>query len=340
MRRALVVAVLAASCAAPAGARNEQAKPPSWAQQQIQLLTAKGVLGTDAKAFRPDDPITQGELAAAISAVTGKDAPVPADPAAPVTIAQLDSQLVRGLGLRDVARQFADGIRAAGLMPPSRFGTEVVARLLGLRTDHSDDTIEPAPADPATRAEAAWSLAHILGFDGWELDWVRKEAATFAPPPVEGAVRSILQSSIDLIGYPYVWGGTSELPQQLFGKQTVVNGGFDCSGFIWRVYKLEDYGIPGLDATLRGRTTAAMSGEVKKPQRIALADLEAADVLFFGAAGPKTKPAEIDHAGIYLGGGWFIQSSGQGVALAPLDSDWYAKRFAWARRPLAEAQST
>jgi cell wall-associated NlpC family hydrolase len=59
--------------------------------------------------------------------------------------------------------------------------------------------------------------------------------------------------------------------------------------------------------------------------------------LFFGAAGPRSKPAQIDHMGIYLGGGWFVQSSEQGVALAPLMSDWYAKRFAWARRPLAEA---
>ena len=41
--------------------------------------------------------------------------------------------------------------------------------------------------------------------------------------------------------------------------------------------------------------------------------------------------------GIYLGNGWFIQSSDQGVALAPLTSDWYGPRFAWARRPLAEA---
>jgi cell wall-associated NlpC family hydrolase len=40
--------------------------------------------------------------------------------------------------------------------------------------------------------------------------------------------------------------------------------------------------------------------------------------------------------GIYLGNGWFIQSSGYGVALAPL-TGWYAKRFAWGRRPLAEA---
>jgi cell wall-associated NlpC family hydrolase len=40
--------------------------------------------------------------------------------------------------------------------------------------------------------------------------------------------------------------------------------------------------------------------------------------------------------GIYLGNGWFIHASGYGVALASL-TGWYADRFAWGRRPLAES---
>jgi cell wall-associated NlpC family hydrolase len=79
----------------------------------------------------------------------------------------------------------------------------------------------------------------------------------------------------------------------------------------------------------------AMSGEVARKLRIGLDALEPGDVLFFGAHGPKSKPAEVDHTGIYLGNGWLIHSSGYGVALAQLDG-WYAERFAWARRPLTE----
>ena len=108
---------------------------------------------------------------------------------------------------------------------------------------------------------------------------------------------------------------------------------------MWRVYKLQQYGVPGLDRALQGRTTEAMSAEVNKADRVTDADLQPGDVLFFGARGAKTKPADVDHAGIYLGGGWFVHSSGQGVALSTLASDWYAQRFAWARRPLAEARS-
>ena len=59
-------------------------------------------------------------------------------------------------------------------------------------------------------------------------------------------------------------------------------------------------------------------------------------MIFFGAVGPKSKPAQVGHMGIYLGNGWFIHSSSFGVAIAPL-TGWYAQRFAWGRRPLAEA---
>jgi cell wall-associated NlpC family hydrolase len=59
-------------------------------------------------------------------------------------------------------------------------------------------------------------------------------------------------------------------------------------------------------------------------------------VIFFGSAGPKSKPAQVNHMGIYLGNGWFIHSSGYGVAVAQL-AGWYVQRFAWGRRPLAEA---
>ena len=58
--------------------------------------------------------------------------------------------------------------------------------------------------------------------------------------------------------------------------------------------------------------------------------------LFFGTRGPKSKPAQVNHTGIYLGIGWFIHSSGYGVALAKLDG-WYRSEYAWARNPLKEA---
>jgi len=333
-RRFLVCAGLALVFASPAVAAG------SWAQPQIKLVTSKGLMGGRLSAFRPNDLLTQGELADLVSGLNGTGAPIVADPAASVTIAQLDAQLVRAIGLLPVARQFSAGLRAAGLTPTRYFGTEVVARLIGLRVNHptAQDALELRPDDPATRAEAAYSAARILGFTGGEVDFVTRIAATFQLEAVTGLPHDILQTAVSLVGYPYVWGGTSELPQDPFATGKQVPGGFDCSGFIWRVYKLQVYpGAEGLAATLKGRTTYAMSGEVGPKLRIPLAKLQPADLVFFGAHGPKSKPAEIDHMGIYLGGGWFVHSSEQGVALSALTIGSYAHRFAWGRRPLAEA---
>jgi cell wall-associated NlpC family hydrolase len=79
-----------------------------------------------------------------------------------------------------------------------------------------------------------------------------------------------------------------------------------------------------------------MSGEVPKAARVPFAKLAPADVLFFGAGGPRSRPAQVNHTGVYLGNGWMIHSSGEGVYLSQLEG-WYRHRFAWARRPLAEA---
>ncbi len=336
MRRNAVLSLLCLALVLPAVAAG--AGKTSWAQPQIKLVTSHGLMGGDLATFKPDSPLTQGALAELAGELTDQEASLPAAPAAPVSMTGLDSSLVKALGLRDAAGSFTRAARAAGIGPPSRFGTEVVARLLGLRTNHpaGQDSLELLPLDNATRAETAYSAARILAFSGWETEAVTRSAVDFELPELTTWQRLVLRTAVSLIGYPYVWGGTSEKQQAPFGVQTP--GGFDCSGFVWRVYRVQAYaGAPQLSQTLRGRTTMQMSSEVPKAKRVALAELQPADVLFFGAAGPKSTPAQISHSGIYLGNEWFIHSSRYGVALAKLDG-WYASSFAWARRPLNEAR--
>jgi hypothetical protein len=334
-RRLLVCGALALVFAAPGSAAA-----PSWAQPQIKVVTSHGLMGGKPSAFRPADPLSAGELADLVAGLTGKEAPMAVDPGGAVTIAQLDAQLVYALGLLPAARQFSAGLRATGLTPPRYFGTETVARLIGLRVNHpaAQDALELGPTDPANRAEAAYSAARILGLARGDVELVAGLAGTFQLSALTALQHDILQTAVSLVGYPYVWGGTSELPQDPFGTGRQVPGGFDCSGFAWRIFKLQAYaGADTLPSTLKGRTTYAMSAEVAHAKRIPLQGLLPGDLLFFGANGPKSKPNQINHMGVYLGNGWFVQSSDEGVALAPLTSPWYAQRFAWARRPLAEA---
>lgn len=260
-----------------------------------------------------------------------------AAPSQPVTIKQLDAALVAYLGLSGAAREIQLTLQGAGLRPQANTGTEAVARLLQLRLNHpsAQDDLELLPFQPATRAEAAWSFAQVLHLDQWAVDSVQHAADTFTLPELTAWQRQILTTAVHYVGYPYVWGGTSPSAESDFGVSAA--GGFDCSGFVWRVYKLTQYaGAPRLSGVLQGRTTYEMSGEVPHRELVPAAKLQPADVMFFGANGRQSKPSEVDHTGLYLGNGWFIQSSGEGVTLLPFDG-WYSRSYAWGRRPLREA---
>lgn len=338
MRR--LTAAIVCACLALGAPTAVLAAKRSWADREIKLVTAKGLMGGNAAAFRPDAPLTKRALTDLVTGLTEMPASEPATPSAHATLAELDQSLVRGLDLADDARRFYLGARATGAKPPGRFGSEVVARLIGLRKNHAArfDALELRPDDVATRAEAAYSAAQILRFSGWEVESVEEASLEFELPVYTPWQRRVLQTAFNLIGYPYVWGGTSSGEQSLFGVRS--RGGFDCSGFAWRVYKGEAYpGGENLSATLRGRTAAQMAGEVPKARRIALANLQPGDLLFFGRGGRRAPAAAVDHMGIYAGNGWMIHSSRYGVALARVDG-WYAERFAWGRRPLAEAGLT
>jgi cell wall-associated NlpC family hydrolase len=333
MCRRLLCALVLLLTASPAAAATPAT---SWAQAELKAVVAAGLMAREAAA-RPNNPLTRAELELLTAGLTQTAPVAPAKPAATVAMSQLNSRLVAALGLSDSAKVFTDGAKAAGLKPPSRFGTEAVARLLGLRTNHpaARDKFELSPGEPATRAEAAYSAARILRFDERHSEGARELAASFVLPAPTPWQQRILRTAVRFIGYPYVWGGESEFPESPFGPQ--VHGGFDCSGFVWRVYKGESYANAGkLADTLQGRTTYAMSGEVSRAKRVPVAKLQPADVIFFGAKGPRSKSAQIDHMGVYLGSGWFIHSSRYGVAVAPI-SGWYEQRLAWGRRPLAEA---
>jgi len=255
-------------------------------------------------------------------------------------VKKLDAVLVGYLGLGGAAREIQKTLTDAGLAPPANTGTEAVARMLGLRLNHpaAQDGLELRPLQAVTRAEAAYSFAQLLRLDASSLESIQAAADTFTLPSLTAWQRRLLTTAVHYVGYPYVWGGTSPGPETLFGVSS--GGGFDCSGFVWRVVKLTPYSGEGpLASVLRGRTTYVMSGEVPRSARITAANLQPGDVMFFGANGPKSKPSVIDHTALYLGNGWFVQSSGEGVTLLPFDG-WYTRKFAWARRPLREAGLT
>ena len=136
--------------------------------------------------FRPDDPLTPSELAIVLASLGARvSAP---DPDRPVTIRELDAQLVTAVGLRTEARGLRLAAVYAGLAPGPWLGTETVARLLGLRVNHLKDQeqLELQLAQPATRAEAAYSIARLLELDLEEIDATSRETVeSFALPALD-----------------------------------------------------------------------------------------------------------------------------------------------------------
>src|SRR4051812_15326809 len=127
MRRRLLFACALTLFAMPPFAAAKSAT--SWAQAELKAVVAAGLMAKEAAA-RPNEPLTRAQLETIAAGISHLDPVVPATPEAAVTMTALDARLVGALGLSDASKLFSQGAKDAGLAPPSRFGTEAVARLL------------------------------------------------------------------------------------------------------------------------------------------------------------------------------------------------------------------
>ncbi|MCL4540021.1 MAG: C40 family peptidase [Bacteroidetes bacterium] len=94
-----------------------------------------------------------------------------------------------------------------------------------------------------------------------------------------------------LVGFPYLWGGTS-------------TKGVDCSGFAKTVFRMNDIRLP------RDASQQVYVGKRVDPGPD-FRNLRTGDLLFFGRKAKDGKPWKIVHVGIYLQNGYFIQSTGR-----------------------------
>jgi len=240
-------------------------------------------------------------------------------------LVNFDALAVAALGLGAAADHVEQVARERGLQPPWYFGSEVLARALGLRfmQPRGYERFDLYPFDPITRAEAAFTFARGLAVGAGGLEAVKALFERFALPPYTPAQLAPLRIAVSLIGYPYVWGGTTSSTED-----GLAHGGFDCSGFVWRVFK-----VSGLAAgrSINGRTAAEQAAEADP--RIHRRRLAPADLLFFGRRfHGRVTPTSIEHEGIYLGDGWVIHSAAEGVYVEPLEGSWLGATFAFGRR--------
>ncbi len=126
-----------------------------------------------------------------------------------------------------------------------------------------------------------------------------------APQPAQKTRSPLLNTAMEYLGVPYVYGG--HLPD-----------GIDCSLFVQTVFARHGMKLP---------RTAAQQSNVGAP--IDVTQLQPGDRLYFYA-----KTGVIGHTGIYLGNGQFIHASSNrgAVAIDSLSDMTYWKKYAGARR--------
>ncbi|HEV3472631.1 MAG TPA: NlpC/P60 family protein [Actinomycetota bacterium] len=308
---------------------------PEWVRPAVRYLVDQGVI--DRESFRPNQPMTRAAFTTVMQEVFGgfyqRDG-------GEVTVAEVSAALVRALGQGETARLLKRAQSPDGWKPDTApySGTEIVAREMGLRYNRleSEDELEMSATEPMRQADIAYSV------------WKAKTApATWGADALRGfgfaeyseTRREVVEFALSLVGTPYVWGGEwpGSTPEGYpFGGQA--HGGFDCSGFAWYVLKEKSESYRPLGRSYQGwsfneRSSAEMAKAA--PVRLGYRKLLPGDVVFFSPDGREAKASSVYHAGIYLGGGWMVHSSGSraGISLGQIGSgSYWHDQFTWGRR--------
>jgi cell wall-associated NlpC family hydrolase len=330
------LAITALTLPSHAGPR-EAPPPPEWVRPALRYLVDQGYL--EREDFHANQSMTRAAFKALMGSAFGGGY---RREKGNVTAGEVAAALVRRLGKGSIADALGRVKSPDGWTPgvPSRFGSEVVARELGLRRDRStsEERFEASAHQPMRQGDVAYAV------------WKAKTAPSlysaealkdFALVDYTETQRKVVEFALSMVGTPYVWGG--EWPAATpagypYGAQPA--GGVDCSGFIWYVLQKKTPSYQPVDRPYEGwsipeRASYQMAAAVPKAKRLGRKELRPADIVFFAPAGRDAKASSVYHAGLYLGDGWMVHSSGSraGISLAQIGpGSWWNDQIAWGRR--------
>jgi cell wall-associated NlpC family hydrolase len=231
-------------------------------------------------------------------------------PAPAAQVSETSYSVQDGDNLSSIAQSFGVDLQsivdANGLQEPYLLHPGQPLMIRGATKSPTD----AAPAAPVVRAptESQAAPAPVVAAVARPAPVISAPKPTAAPVvarPSSGGW-GLVDVAARYLGSPYVWGGTSP-------------SGFDCSGFVWYVYRRAGMPIP-----------RDMWGQLQSGNRVTRANLQPGDIVFFAG----TYEYGLSHEGIYIGGGRFIHAAdyGIGVIVSSLSNAYYANHYFGATR--------
>ncbi len=167
--------------------------------------------------------------------------------------------------------------------------------------------------DEATdRDGGLWYQVETTRGGGWVygsyLQLASEEEAEQRTATTRGGTRNTAADiGLQYVGYNYRWGGTSPAT------------GFDCSGFVYYVYRTMGVALSRDYWGMMGQGTS-----------VAQAELQPGDLVFF----VNTYKAGLSHVGIWVGNGQFVHAidERQGIQVSSLSNPYYSSRYYGASR--------
>ena len=220
-----------------------------------------------------DDPFQQAVDGGWIGAGPG--------PGSTLTQLQFDRGIVRVMGLKNDSIRLRQITAADGWKPklPTGFAAEQIVRDIGARWNvpFGADNWETWPSSTLRRANLAvqaYLLGHLPSY--WQSSVDTQMNVVHALPEYPPLKKAVLGYALKWAGAPYIWGGSSDQPQDPFGLPAAA--GFDCSGYVWWVMK-RAYTVPGKTwdgtAKIPWRTTYDMAAHLPVAKRITYKQPEA-----------------------------------------------------------------
>ncbi|NMM61821.1 SH3 domain-containing protein [Clostridium sp. P21] len=177
--------------------------------------------------------------------------------------------------------------------------------------------VRSGPASTYSIILALWqgSKVNIIGKSGdWyqiklsygKIGWVNSAYLQVAVR--QEKINIVISTAKSLLGTPYVWGGES-----------LQEGGFDCSGFVYYTFKKAGYDLNRIS-----------SDQAKQGTEVSKENLQPGDLVFFSFEGNGV----VNHVGIYIGNGQMIHSpkTGDVVKITDINTSYWQSCFVIAKR--------